>query len=147
MREICRQILAQRDPDAAEKKINGIKETLTKTQRESFEKKFETAVTLRAHQHVLSEVEKAIGEEREALDAKERELNKWAEELSAREADITVYMTEQEYKLVLGCLHPDRAGDDDVLRRRLDKAFQVFRRLEVYIKRHPKSVLKARGWA
>jgi len=53
----------------------------------------------------------------EAWKAKMRNLNDW--------------MTREEFKLVLGCLHPDRQTDEEA-RRRFGRAFDIFNRLKVY---------------
>lgn len=86
---------------------------------------------------------------REAWFDEQEELVKEKEaQLDAARAHITQYMTQLEYKLVLGCLHPDRANADAEEQAKYNKAFTIFKRLEPYGNLHiPLKVLRARGWA
>lgn len=147
LRSACKELFAQENPTIAAENVEKIKASLTEKQRGGFEKRFADAVTYQTHCNIIEKIDAAFAEERARLDAKESELNEWMKTLDAREADVTNYMTEQEFKIVLGCLHPDRAGGDDVLRKRLDRAFDIFRRLESYIRKYPVSVMRSRGWA
>jgi hypothetical protein len=57
--------------------------------------------------------------------------------------DVTTYMTESEFKLVLGCLHPDQTQRS---KERLEKAFHIFNRLTGYIMPLGKAIMRERGW-
>lgn len=95
---------------------------------------------------VDAEVDRRVAMTREHY----KKLNQEAEEIEARYkariATIDAYMTEDEYKLILNCLHPDRAPEDR--RQRFNDAFIIFRRMETYVNRKvPMSTLRERGWA
>ncbi len=129
-----------------ELKIEEIKESLTPNQLKNFNEKFDHAVSLMAHQLLIEQIDAAFSEQRKILSKREDELKEEWVLLSARRKDITGYMTEKEFNLVRGCLHPDRAGDDQVLHKRLDQAFQIFNRLMVYVPTLNKQELEVRGW-
>jgi ParB-like chromosome segregation protein Spo0J len=78
-----------------------------------------------------------------------RELSEKAtntiKEYSARAKGLHHLMTLEEYRLVLGCLHPDRAASVDA--ERLNKAFVIFRRLVSTIDpKTPIDDLRRNGW-
>jgi hypothetical protein len=146
--------LVQRDPQAfgrlhpelAKQVVMQVYESLTANQKKNFEAKFEVAVVLNSHVYIDERVKEAMAHKEQWITEERKRLEEWAEQLRLREADVTEYMTEAEFKLVRGALHPDRAGTDNDLRRRLEKAFRIFERLEPWVKRLPISVLRARGW-
>jgi len=73
-------------------------------------------------------------------EAKEREA-----QLSAAMATVESFMSESEYRLLLNCLHPDRAPEER--RERFATAFNIVRRLEAHVNRSlPLAVLRERGW-
>ena len=49
-------------------------------------------------------------------------------------ARINFFMTEEEFKIVLSCLHPDREASKE----RKTKAFDIFNRLKVGLPKKPK---------
>lgn len=92
---------------------------------------------------VEEHVEKRLVQRREKLAAAEREIAEWRDALNDRQRDISTYMSEDEYRLVLGCLHPDRP---DRTADRLGKAFEIFQRLERYVAVYSPKALAERGW-
>lgn len=88
-------------------------------------------------------LKEAVGEREEQLREREKLVAADEQRLLDARRDITTYMTEHEFNLVLGSLHPDRP---DRAPERLAKAFRIFQRLEGYILKLPPSVMKARGW-
>ena len=89
---------------------------------------------------------------------RQRELEQLRDKLNVRDADVSKHMKKDDYKSVLGCLHSDRAvsvcpkcGErnvDEDLRKRLDKAFNIFNRLQIWVERaNDLRTLRARGWA
>jgi hypothetical protein len=60
--------------------------------------------------------------------------------------DFTTIMTMDDFRLIRGCLHPDRARDDEE-RAKLNKAFEKFNRLEKQVNKYlPISELRKTGW-
>jgi hypothetical protein len=58
---------------------------------------------------------------------------------------IDSHMTQDEYKSILGLLHPDRHPPE--FQERANRAFDVFRRLEKTVNdKLPIAVLRTRGW-
>jgi ParB-like chromosome segregation protein Spo0J len=120
-------------------------ESLTPLQKKNFAAKFSTAVLIQSHVDFEARLEKAFAHERKQLRERRERLEEWAESLHDRQRNVTTYMTELEFDLVRGCLHPDRAGSDEKLRERLNKAFEIFNRLKKYIG-DSKRLMRSRGW-
>ena len=58
---------------------------------------------------------------------------------------VDSHMTQDEFKLVLSCLHPDKQPEE--MRSRYDRAFQIFKRLEKTVNtKLPIAELRRRGW-
>lgn len=93
---------------------------------------------------VSRRVSESLEEQRTALAEWERQNKEESDRLLQAKMDLTHYMTEPEFKLVLGVLHPDRAPEDR--RERFGKAFEIIKRLEKYIPWYDKATLKSRGW-
>jgi hypothetical protein len=74
----------------------------------------------------------------EAHDKYRRELKLYQE----RNKRLDEWMTEAEFKLVLGCLHPDRPSRDP---EALNKAFVIMKRLEARLSPHKRD-RKRHGW-
>lgn len=107
----------------------------------------DTIAQLRAQfeTQVAQAVEARVAEQVARLDARERELADAIARVRARLANVVDLMSYEEFRLVLGCLHPDRAPADRVAR--FTEAFRIFQRLEV--KANPDlsaADLRARGW-
>jgi hypothetical protein len=97
-----------------------------------------------------TEVEHVVKERLKAQRDKLHELEKEAKEELDRARNLSMnldgLMTEEEYRLIRGCLHPDRAPDDR--KSAFSKAFDVFTRLEKTVNRNmPAKLRKQSGWA
>lgn len=97
-----------------------------------------------------TEVEHVVKERLKAQRDKLHELEKEAKEELDRARNLSMnldgLMTEEEYRLIRGCLHPDRAPDDR--KAAFGKAFDVFTRLEKTVNRNmPAKLRKQSGWA
>jgi hypothetical protein len=104
--------------------------------REEFQ--IELANAVKREKEALEAEKKAIAEKKQALAAYEDSLTK-------RATSITTIMTEAEYKLVRGCLHPDRQPEE--LRDRFGKAFDIFSRLDQTVNiAAPIDWLRKYGW-
>jgi len=129
---------------------------LPKTAKIKLEKTIEKATQVRFAEMNL-EFEKQLAD---AIKKKTAELDrlikdaKLDRQLAKAERDAAIeyrkgidsHMTMDEFKLVRGCLHPDRQPDD--MKDRFGRAFDIFTRLEKTVNNHlPISELKKRGWA
>lgn len=61
-----------------------------------------------------------VEEKAQSLLSREKLVDKW-------EQGVKAFVTYEEYKLILGCLHPDRAPED--LKPRFNEAFDIWRKL------------------
>jgi CHASE3 domain sensor protein len=103
-------------------------------------KAFNDAVNLA----VQEKFNETLKEEKLLLESKLNEAERRIKVRSKQVDNFSSLMTEDEYKLVLNCLHPDR---EDVDKKRLSKAFKIFRKMKDYV---PNKMLKAErdafGW-
>ena len=99
------------------------------------------------HHAVRKQVKVRLAErfpvETEKLRQATEEADARAEELAARSKALDEWMTEIEFKKVLGCLASDRQPED--MRKRFDEATVIFRRLEQRLSRN-KAARKRNGW-
>lgn len=99
---------------------------------------FETEV-----EHVLQDRLKA---QRERLHKLEKEAQEERDRARNLRMNLDGLMTEEEYKLVRSCLHPDKAPEDR--KAIFNKAFDIFNRLEKSVNRDmPAELRKQRGWS
>ncbi len=99
---------------------------------------FETEV-----EHVVRE---RLKDQRERLTAREKEVLAERERVRELRTNLDGLMTEEEYRLVRGCLHPDRAPEDR--RQQFGKAFDIFTRLEKSVNRDmPIKLRRQHGWS
>lgn len=102
---------------------------------------------------IEAEVKRRVTQEREelaSLRAKLRATEKEAQEERDRLRELRMnldgLMTEEEYRLIRGCLHPDRAPEDR--KPTFGRAFDIFSRLEKSVNRDmPAELRKQRGWS
>ena len=109
---------------AIEADINQMKKELNKSYFDAVHKEAKKMADTLA-KPTLDEAEKLRAMAREDRD-KYKEKH---EQIKARLQKVTALMTESEYKLVLNCLHPDRAPEDK--RDRYGRAFDIAKRLEI----------------
>lgn len=105
--------------------------------RESDEKKLQRAVdaeTARLHREyhdaVQAEVMKRTAERLKMLEEMEDKAKDTQAIYSKLVQGVKGVMTQDEYKLILNCLHPDRAPEDR--RDRFTKAFAIFKRFDCW---------------
>jgi ParB-like chromosome segregation protein Spo0J len=96
------------------------------------------------HQAALNATveERVVSQRKHYEEAYQKSNETWLN-LQTRLKKLDCWMTEQEFKLVLGCLHPDRQPEDQ--RAKYDKAFQIFKRLEEHLDPCTRR-LRANGW-
>ena len=71
-------------------------------------------------------------------------VNDHAHVLSERAKCIDDYMTQDEFRLLQGCLHPDRQPEGE--KEKYGRAFQILKRMESRIDPSKRKRL-AKGWA
>lgn len=99
---------------------------------------FETEV-----EHVVKERLKV---QRERIHKLEKEAQEERDRARNLRMNLDGLMTEEEYKLVRSCLHPDKAPEDR--KAIFNKAFDIFNRLEKSVNRDmPAELRKQRGWS
>ena len=99
---------------------------------------FETEV-----EHVVKE---RLKQQRDRLHALEKEAQEERDQARALRMNLDGLMTEEEYRTIRGCLHPDRAPEDR--KQVFGKAFDIFTRLEKSVNRDmPDKLRNQRGWS
>ena len=102
---------------------------------------------------IEAEVQRRVTQEREELariraklNAIEKETKEELEIAQNLRMNLDGLMTEEEYRLIRGCLHPDRAEEE--LKPKFGRAFDIFSRLEKSVNRDmPAKLRKQRGWS
>lgn len=102
---------------------------------------------------IEAEVKRRVTQEREELAslraklrATEREAHEERDRARELRMNLDGLMTEEEYRLIRGCLHPDRAQEDR--KPTFGRAFDIFSRLEKSVNRDmPAELRKQRGWS
>lgn len=100
--------------------------TLSETARQKFERLVKRLLAEFDYE-VGKRVREAIPERIKALDEQKAELAAEVADWQLRNKAVHEWMTHEEYRLVLGCLHPDRQAAD--MPERTGRAFDIFRRL------------------
>lgn len=78
-------------------------------------------------EEVSAQVVKGTKAAREHYEQEIQEAQSAKESYEVRTRGLVMFMTEEEYRLLLNCLHPDRAPEDR--RERFTKAFAILQRL------------------
>jgi hypothetical protein len=152
LRDVCRVLVAKRGREQVEEMLKAERESVPEPRRSAFDNAVNRAIKLwiaraqvELEQRVEVRVNKELAEQRGILSKFEDEAREKDARLDAALASVDRFMTEDEFRLILNCLHPDRAPEDR--RERFNRAFQVFKRLEAGINPNlPISVLRERGW-
>jgi len=148
------EVKGRRNPENVDAEISEIRSTVKENAKAKFDRALRAAVALqvgRLQAEMKIAIEAAVAEKNTELETKRKTLNDWDAELRAEReavqqlrATIDTYMTQDEYRLVLSCLHPDQ---QERTAERLSKAFAIFKRLESMVNpKTPISVLRERGW-
>jgi hypothetical protein len=123
-------------PESARAKLERLAEKERKALDARFSVEVETAVK--------AQVEERVALQKEFYIAKLEKTNELNATLAARLKTLDAWMTEAEFKAVLGCLHPDRQPEDQ--REKYGKAFQIFKRLEGHLNPDARA-RKANKWS
>ena len=95
-------------------------------------------------QFCASEIERQVAEQKKRCDEGFESQEIERARLAAVEARLHRFMTQDEYRLILGCLHADKPDRDP---ERLNKAFNIMRRLEPHVKKAATlAELREHGW-
>ena len=106
-----------------------------KDPKSALERAVRAFVAAEVEPQIAAEVKRRVAKTQEELTKQLDELKKlWKESAAEKErfydlcTGLDGLMTEDEYKLIRGCLHPDRVEDE--LKPKFGKAFHIFSRLE-----------------
>jgi len=150
MRRCSERKYPQQTQAQASSEVEKIVEQVKENDRERFARLLKQArdaefkrLQSQHHEAVKKEVELLVKETRAELREQQRKANTLFHECVLREKNFDQWMTEVEYKKVLGCLASDRQPPE--LRARFDEATIIFRRLHTHIS-HDGKELKLHGW-
>lgn len=116
------------------------------------QQKLDKAIALFEHQKLTEmqqqfqvELQAAIQREQDRINEARKELIELEKKLSKAATTITTIITYDEFKMIRGCLHPDRQPDE--LKEKFGKAFDLFNRLEQHVNiKAPIDFLRRYGW-
>lgn len=97
-------------------------EELPKVHQNKIKPKLEAAINKTINEKVDEEVKR----QKKELNEREKEAERIMKQAIKLRAGVQAFMSVDEYKLVLSCLHPDRECNPE----RKNKAFVIFKRLE-----------------
>lgn len=157
--EAAQQIRLERDPDTAIADAAVAAEEARDALPKTAQQKLDRAVKL----HVQAEYMKlqrkfneqlaaAVAADRAEIERAKQEAYR-LEQAAKEEYEaanqyrlgVDSHMTQDEFKLVLSCLHSDKQPEE--MRPRYDRAFQIFKRLEKTVNtKLPIAELRRRGW-
>lgn len=106
---------------------------------------FEQKKLAEMQQEFQVELQAAIQREQDKINEARKELIELEKRLSKTATTITTILTYDEFKMIRGCLHPDRQPDE--LKDKFGKAFDLFNRLEQHVNiKAPIDFLRRYGW-
>jgi hypothetical protein len=121
-----------------------VKQALVKVKNQ-LQHEFSGQVIKLAKEKAKDEIESAKAAMERAKEAEESAATAEAR-FVAQATPLDGWMTKEEYQLIRGCLHPDRAPEER--KEQFTRAFNVFLRMEQTVSEHiPIKVRRARGWA
>lgn len=106
---------------------------------------FEQAKLVEMQKEFQVELQSAIKREQDKITEARKELIELEKKISKAATTITTIITYDEFKMIRGCLHPDRQPDE--LKEKFGKAFDLFNRLEQHVNiKAPIDFLRRYGW-
>ena len=106
---------------------------------------FEQAKLAEMQKEFQVELQAAIQREQDKINEARKELIELEKKISKAATTITTIITYDEFKMIRGCLHPDRQPDE--LKEKFGKAFDLFNRLEQHVNiKAPIDFLRRYGW-
>lgn len=149
--EAVQRCADKQDTKKAFDEIVAEKKTLSKTAQEKFDslwnrahKVMQAMFAEQVEKQVSALVDQRYAETYKRLEAREKELAARENIVRIRMKTFDQWMTQEEFKLVLSCLHPDRHPADQQVK--FNRAFQIFNRLKEHLDQDEK-VLRTRSWA
>jgi lambda repressor-like predicted transcriptional regulator len=136
------------EADALPAKCEEVKQELSLTAQQKLDKAialFEQAKLVEMQKDFQTELQAAIGREQDKINAARKELIELEKKISKAATTITTIITYDEFKMIRGCLHPDRQPEE--LKDKFGKAFELFNRLEQHVNiKAPIDFLRRYGW-
>ena len=114
---------------STDKEFDSALDSLPKAASSKAKKEFKRVINVarkQFHSEVRLAVDKGMEEDRARLREVRKKQVQRNKHLDAMAARINFFMTEEEFKIVLSCLHPDREAPKE----RKEKAFDIFNRLK-----------------
>lgn len=106
---------------------------------------FEQAKLVEMQKEFQIELQAAIQREQDKINEARKELIELEKKISKAATTITTIITYDEFKMIRGCLHPDRQPEE--LKEKFGKAFDLFNRLEQHVNiKAPIDFLRRYGW-
>ena len=105
--------------------------TLPETAKQKFERLIKREVDLLNESfkiQVRKEFERSMPERLAEVEAQSQRLTREIKKYQVMRDGIGLFMTEEDYKLILGVCHPDREAEKE----RKEKAFIIMRKLDAY---------------
>lgn len=132
--------------DAVDAELATARANMSKTAQKQMARVLERYTELmyeKVREYLLEKLRKINAAHNEKLAKRERAVNDAQDRLNALLAKVDTLMTEQEYKMVRGCLHPDSNASPE----RKTKAFDIFSRLVRSVNwANPPREIRKDGW-
>lgn len=129
-------------PEKMQEKVERLVEKQLKVQEQTIVIEIERRVTIELDKRMADERRRIANVDASAVVTLQR-ANDRMREAEQRMKTFDAWMTQEEFKIVLGCLHPDR--QPEAQRPKYDRAFQIFKRLEQHLSPNARA-LKVNGW-
>jgi len=144
---IAREQLRSEGDKSAET-AEAAKQELSLTAQQKLDKAielFEQQKLTEMQQQFQVELQSAIQREQTKINEARKELIELEKKISKAATTITTIITYDEFKMIRGCLHPDRQPEE--LKEKFGKAFDLFNRLEQHVNiKAPIDFLRRYGW-
>lgn len=144
--EYADQLIRHLPKTCTDKVIKPIRRELVKMIHQ-LQSEFTSAVKAEVRKRTAMEREQ-LAKDRTRLVQAEDKLKEYEDRLKKQKTSILTVMTYDDFKLILGCLHPDKhSTEGEAVHARYNKATEIFKRLKASV--HPLEsieVLRAWGW-
>lgn len=142
------KVKAKEEAEALPAQCEEAKQELSLTAQQKLDKAialFEQAKLAEMQKEFQVELQAAIQREQDKINEARKELIELEKKISKAATTITTIITYDEFKMIRGCLHPDRQPDE--LKEKFGKAFDLFNRLEQHVNiKAPIDFLRRYGW-
>ena len=142
------KVKAKEEAEALPAQCEEAKQELSLTAQQKLDKAialFEQTKLAEMQKEYQVELQAAIQREQDKITEARKELIELEKKISKAATTITTIITYDEFKMIRGCLHPDRQPDE--LKEKFGKAFDLFNRLEQHVNiKAPIDFLRRYGW-